>query len=209
MKIKNVNDPSFKKYGSVLEGYDPTDLLKMLDTQTPCPPDAVVYVPSVAQMEALPVSSQLSSNCYGGMPIQVGYCNGHNRKLNCLEYHRDSEVDIPSTDCILLLASKADIVDGMIDTARVEAFFAPKGTVVQLYETTLHYAPCSSKPGTNFRVVIVLPKGTNTDKPQIVEHSLEDSLLWARNKWLLAHKDSSEAAQGAHVGLTGENICLG
>ena len=30
--------------------------------------------------------------------------------------------------------------------------------------------------------------------------------LTARNKWLLAHPDSSEAKTGAHIGLTGKNI---
>ena len=33
-----------------------------------------------------------------------------------------------------------------------------------------------------------------------------DKSLWARNKWLLAHADSSEAKDGAYVGLKGENI---
>ena len=33
-----------------------------------------------------------------------------------------------------------------------------------------------------------------------------DAYLWACNKWLLAHPDSAEAAQGAPAALTGENI---
>jgi hypothetical protein len=35
---------------------------------------------------------------------------------------------------------------------------------------------------------------------------MEDVLLWARNKWLIAHAESDEARQGAFVGLVGENI---
>jgi len=54
--------------------------------------------------------------------------------------------------------------------------------------------------------MVALPAGTNTDKPNITAKSPEDKLLWACNKWLLAHPDSSEAAQGAHIGLKGENI---
>ena len=69
---------------------------------------------------------------------------------------------------------------------------------------TLRSLQC--KKGEGFRVVIVLPKGTNEDAPKITPQNAEDKLLWARNKWLLAHKDTSEAADGAHVGLTGENI---
>ena len=34
----------------------------------------------------------------------------------------------------------------------------------------------------------------------------DDAYLWACNKWLLAHPDSSEAKTGAHIGLTGKNI---
>ena len=51
-------------------------------------------------------------------------------------------------------------------------------------------------------------KDTNTEKPAIEPKNLEDKLLWARNKWLIAHPDSSEAKQGAFVGLTGINIDL-
>ena len=73
-------------------------------------------------------------------------------------------------------------------------------------QTTLHYAPCSAKLGEGFRVVIVLPKGTNEDKPALTVKNAEDNLLWAQNKWLLAHKDTAEAVDGAHVGITGDNI---
>ena len=34
----------------------------------------------------------------------------------------------------------------------------------------------------------------------------EDKLITATNKWLLAHAESSEAKDGAWVGITGENI---
>ena len=111
------------------------------------------------------------------------------------------------------MACKKDVKNGKLNTNSVEAFFVPKGTIVQVYETTLHYAPCNavtakgvSKEG--FRVVIVLPKDTNTEKPNIEPKNLEDKLLWARNKWLIAHPDSSEAKAGAFVGLTGINIDL-
>ena len=30
--------------------------------------------------------------------------------------------------------------------------------------------------------------------------------MTARNKWLLAHPESKEAGNGAHIGLKGENI---
>ncbi len=211
MKIKSVYSHAFTKYGKVLTGYDVTDLLKKLDETTKKPENAVIYEPGDAGLEALPVAKEFSENAYGGMPIQVGYCNGYNTKLNCLEWHRGSELNIPSNDMVLLLAPLQSVKNGKLDTGAVEAFYVPKGTVVEVYETTLHYAPCNavkngevSKEG--FRVIIVLPKDTNTEKPAIKEKNLEDKLLWARNKWLIAHPDSSEAKQGAFVGLTGINI---
>lgn len=91
-------------------------------------------------------------------------------------------------------------------TAKVKAFKAPAGTLVEVYATTLHYAPCHCNASKGFRVLVALPQGTNTDKPTISNKTTEDRLLWARNKWLLAHPDSSEAKQGAYIGLTGENI---
>ena len=57
-----------------------------------------------------------------------------------------------------------------------------------------------------FKVAIVLPKGTNYDMPNIKALNDEDKTLRACNKWLLAHKDASEASDGAYIGLTGENI---
>ena len=212
MTIKSVFDADFAKYGKVLNGYNVDALLAKLEEKTPKPADAVIYEPSDADLEAI-MGEAFSVNAYGGMPIQIGYCNGYNTKLNCLEWHRGSELNIPANDMVLLLATLSDVKDGKLDTSKVEAFYAPKGTVVQVYETTLHYAPCNavkdgvlSKEG--FRVIIVLPKDTNTAKPALKEIDFEDKLLWARNKWLIAHPETSEAKQGAFVGLVGENIDL-
>lgn len=211
MKIKSVFSHSFEKYGKVLKGYDVKSLLQKLGETTKKPDNAVVYEPGDAGLESLPVAKQLSVNAYGGMPVQVGYCNGNNTKLNCLEYHRGSEINIPANDMVLLLAPLQSVNKGRLNTNSVEAFYVPKGTVVQIYETTLHYAPCNavkdgevSKEG--FRVVIVLPKGTNLAKPELSAIDPEDKLLWAANKWLIAHPDSSEAKAGAFAGLSGVNI---
>ncbi len=140
------------------------------------------------------------------MPVQIGMCWGRNTRLNCLEYHRDSEVNIGSGEFILLLAKQDEITDGKLDTARVKAFRVPAGVAVEVYATTLHYAPCHVSEDDGFRVAVVLPKGTNEAKPSITSITDEDNWLWARNKWLLAHSESNEASQGARVGLAGENI---
>ena len=207
LTIKNVTDPEFGTYGRIVEGYDTKELLEKLVETTPAPADSVVYVPSDAVLEATPAMKEFTDNCYGGMPIQIGYCNGTNTLLNCLEYHRDSEIDIAASDCVLLLARQQDAAEGKIlDSSLVEAFFCPAGTAVELYATTLHYAPCSAKLGVSFRVVIILPKGTNYDAPKIENKNEDDRRLFASNKWLIAHADAPEAKNGAVIGISGENI---
>lgn len=205
MKILSVYDKEFAAYGHVITGYDLAELLETLDRISPLP-EGTEYVPSNAVLEALPVAKFFAVNEYGGMPIQLGWCNGHNTKLNCLEYHRDSEVNLGTKDFILLLAKIDDIEDGKLDTAKVKAFFCPAGVPVEVFGTTLHYAPCSAAKGEGFKVLVILPRGTNGPKPEMASLNDEDKMLWACNKWLLAHPESSEAAAGAVQALTGVNI---
>lgn len=205
MKIHSIHDPEFKPYGQVLEGYDTTCLVNAMNT-IPLPEAGVAYESSIPVLEATCLYGQLQNNAYGGMPVQLGMCWGRNTKLNCLEYHRDSEVNIGSSDFILLLAKQEELVDGRLDTACVRAFRVPAGAVVEVYATTLHYAPCHVDGAKGFRVAVVLPRGTNEARPVLTPLNAEDDRLWAKNKWLLAHPDSGEAGQGAWVGLIGENI---
>ncbi|MBR2339187.1 MAG: DUF4867 family protein [Clostridia bacterium] len=204
MVLYSVFDEAFKPYGHVVENFPVDEILKTL-ANTPLP-EKVGYVPSEPMLQTLPVTELVSKHLYGGMPVQMGWCNGHNTKLNCLEYHRDSEFNLGTEDFILLLAKQDEIENGVLDTEKVKAFVVPKGVLVEVYATSLHYAPCQASKDTGFRVLIALPMGTNGDKPDITPVTEEDRLLWASNKWLLAHSDTTEAAEGAYVGLTGDNI---
>ena len=205
MNILSVYDEAFRPYGRVVEGYPVEGILKAL-AETPCT-DAVVYEPRIEALHQAENAQAIGEALYGGMPFQFGFCNGVNTKLNCLEFHRDSEFNLGTEDFILLVAKQGDIVDGVLDTSKVVAFKAPAGVLVECYATTLHYAPCSARLGQGFRVLIALPDKTNTDYEGVRQGvNAMDKMLWARNKWLLAHPESSEAAQGAIVALTGENI---
>lgn len=203
MELESIFDADFAQYGRVLTDLDCTQLLEVLE-QTDKPEQVVIYVPSYAAFEALPIFETLKNSVYGGMPIQIGYCNGTNTKLNCVEYHRDSEINLVAQDTVFLLGLQTELKNNTLDTSYIRAFVAPAGSAVELFATTLHYAPCDGAKDAGFRVAVVLPRGTNTQKPEISGRT-EDRLLWARNKWLIAHVDSTEAAQGAFVGLVGEN----
>ena len=206
MKIYSVYDPEFKPYGQIVAGMEDTvrEILKALET-TPCT-DHVEYVPYDDCLQELPAMVEVSEHCFGGMPVQLGWCNGHNMKLNCLEYHRNYEFNLGTEDFILLLGRQEEIENGIFDTAKTKAFRVPAGVMVEVYATTLHYAPCHCDASKGFRVLVALPWGTNTDRPVMENKTMEDEILTSRNKWLLAHPESSEAKGGAKVGLTGENI---
>ena len=145
MKIQKVTDPAFRRYGKVLEGYNFGPLLKEMK-HTPVPED-VVYVPSAEELEALDVEKELKNRAFGGLPVQIGYCNGHNKKLNALEYHRNSEINVAVTDLVLLIGHQQDIGEDLTyDTSKVEAFLVPAGTGIEVYATTLHYCLLYTSP---------------------------------------------------------------
>ena len=206
MVIKSVFDKDFKKYGKVVTGIDCKELLDVLATK-PMPADAVVYVAGDADLEATETAKEFRECFYGGLPIQVGYCNGNNNKLNAVEYHRCSEINIALYDMILLIGDQRDIEDDFTyDTSLIEAFRVPAGVAVEMYGTTLHYAPCNAEPQ-GFRGIVILPKGTNADIKEFTFKTPEDKLLMAENKWLIAHKDGG-CGDKAFIGLKGENVTI-
>ena len=212
MEILSVNSKEFKEYGRVITNVDFSALVEAMK-KTPCPDD-VVYELSIAELEALDVAKVISDVTYGEMPIQIGYCNGHNCMLNALEYHRDSEINVAATDAVLMLGLMKDVEDDFTyDTSKVKAFLVPAGTAVEVFATTLHYAPCGVD-GKGFQVSIVLPKGTNY--PLKTAHAKvnadgtapsEDALITAVNKWLIGHKEGG-LAEGSFLGLKGKNLNL-
>lgn len=207
MELIKVTDKRFAKYGKVITNIDFSELVKAMES-TPVP-EGVVYEPSVEELEALPVFTVISDTYYGEMPIQIGYCNGHNVLLNAVEYHRSSEINVAATDAVLVLGCQQDITEDFnYDTANMEAFLVPKGTAVELYATTLHYAPCDVD-NKGFQVAVVLPRGTNY--PLMEKHAEcpkcggEDALITATNKWLIGHAEGG-LPEGSFIGLVGKNL---
>lgn len=206
MVIKSVKDKEFKKYGKILKNYDCTEIIEKMKN-SPLPSD-VIYEPSIKELEALKIAQELRKREFGELPIQIGYCNGNNYLLNAVEYHRTSEINIAVTDIILLLGWQQDIEDDYTyNTSKIEAFKVPAGTIIEVFATTLHYAPCNAQKD-GFKCVVVLPRDTNLHLEEKIEKLGEDALLFAKNKWLIGHKDTDLGEQGAFIGLTGENISI-
>lgn len=207
MKIYDVTDREFASYGQVLEGYDYSELFAALEQTIQIPEEGFGYVASIEALENLKIAQEFSLRGFGGMPIQLGSVYGKNRTLNCLEYHKSSEFNIAQQEVVLLLGKQGDLVDHRLNTETVKAFRIPAGCGVELFATTLHYAPCNAE-ACGYRVVCVLPSGTNAPRPEGLTNTGEDRLCMGTNKWLLAHADAPEIKGGAFEGLIGENITI-
>lgn len=208
ISIFHVEDSRFAPYGKIIIGYNFQELQTYMK-EMEIPQDHNIYIPSVSDMENTSVKERIQTAFYGEMPIQIGYCNGPNSTLNGLEYHKGSEINIAVTDMVLLLGRVQDIHDNSYLSPNVEAFFIPKGTAIELYSTTLHFAPCKVNEE-GFKTIVILPAGTNEPLNQeIKKRTEEDKLLFMKNKWLIAHPESKKlASKGAYAGINGDNISI-
>ncbi|MBE6607979.1 MAG: DUF4867 family protein [Ruminococcaceae bacterium] len=200
MKIYRVTDSEFKQFGRVID-IDTSEIVSVGE-KVALPKEGTAYVASFDDFEGLAIKQPIQDEHFGQLPVQMGFCFGHNNKLNALEWHKCSEVNIAVTDVILLLGDLRDVeADNRYDSAKVKAFKVCKGEAVEVYATTLHYCPiqCSED---GFRCVVVLPVGTNT----VLDKKPNDPLIIAKNKWLIAHEDNEALkAKGALATIYGEN----
>jgi hypothetical protein len=203
LSIKTADDLEFARFGAVVSGYDFTEIISYVKEKTPMPEAGNAYVADMEDTHEMDVFNQLKDGCFGGMPIQMGYCNGYNGVLNALEFHKGSEIVIPATDCVMQLASLPDIKDGTLRSEKICFFYVNKGQAVELYGPTLHFAPCAVD-SEGYKTAIVLPQGTNMPLPV---RSAHEPMLRATNKWLIAHPECQHlASSGAYVGIAGENF---
>ena len=92
MHIYSVLDPEFKSYGRVWDDVPSSLTAPLVEALSATPiPEGSKYVASAPELEQVEGADTLGLLMYGGRPFQLGWCNGHNTKLNCLEYHRASE----------------------------------------------------------------------------------------------------------------------
>ena len=209
LPLFDVRDPEFARYGRVLplSAEETEDLARRLD-QVPIPGEGNVYLPSEEGLEGAISLPSFRRRAFGLMPVQAGFCNGQGHCLNAMEYHRCSEVNFSTTGLVLLLALPETLHDGAMDSADVVGFYLPPMTAVEVLPMVLHFAPCKITEA-GFNCLVILEKDTNTPIDGVDTSAPgEEKLLWMRNKWLTCHPDSPQAANGAFVGISGENIVL-
>lgn len=141
LEIFDIDDAVFENYGRRITGIDVSELIRC-GKQIGFPETGSVYEASNELFEQLPVTVELQDECFGELPIQIGYCYGHNNLLNGLEWHTSSEINVAVTDMVLLLAERKQLSNGTIDSSLVKAFLLKEGDVVEVYATSMHFCPC-------------------------------------------------------------------
>lgn len=200
IKFCDVFSEEFKTFGRVITTLDTADILRAAHRIDP-PCEGSSYQPSVDTFETLNIAQTIQNECFGSLPTQIGYCWGHNNFLGACEWHKGSELNIAVTPLVLILGHLWDVKDGKIDSSDFTAVYLPAGTVIEVYETTLHFCPCEvDKNG--FGCVVGLPKGTNTN----LEILPVNKQLFRKNKWLLCHVENKALLEkGVVAGITGTN----
>lgn len=201
IKLYSVNSEEFKTFGRVITGLDTSEIIKASE-KISRPAEGSAYLPSEESFEKLKIAEEIEERFFGTLPAQIGYCHGHNSFLNAAEWHMSSEINIAVTPLVLILGHIWDIKNGNIDSSLFKAFYLPKGTVAEVYSTSLHFCPCEVESG-GFGCVVGLPEGTNTP----LECSCSNPLLFRKNKWLIAHNENKALIErGAVPGISGVNI---
>ena len=200
----SVYDGAFRPFGRVVP-FDAEDLIAACEKAAVMPDVGSEYMAAMPELEAAPFLETVRGVLRGEGACQVGCCWGYNRRLNCLEYHRASEHNVAVSDLVLLLAPQ-QAMDGLrLPQGQVRAFFVPKGTTVEVYATSMHYCPCQTSDA-GFRCVVILPRGTNLPLKRPRPETGDGRLLFAVDKWLIAHEDNADdIKKGAYPGLCGEN----
>ena len=213
--VYDVHCDHFASYGRVLKGWNFSGLIEYMERETSIPESGNIYVPSVKELEEGKEAAAVCSAIYGGMPIEIGYCNGRNTTINGFEYHKGSEINIAVTDFLLALGHRWDISGELTyDIDKAEIFYVEKGTVIEMFQTTLHLSPIRTCDE-GFKNIVILPQGTNTPlseedkesrKIAAVSGDNEANLLLMKNKWVISHPEREPLIkQGAHPGVLGPN----
>lgn len=199
----DIFSEEFSEYGRVIDDIDVSEIMAEAKA-IPYPESGSAYLPSVKSFEATDAAKKVKEAIFGALDTQMGYCYGHNDRLNATEWHFSSELNIALTPLVLILGKRSDIKEGRIDSTKMKAFYVPQGAVIEVYATTLHFCPCQVSDS-GFGCVVGLPLGTNTP----LDAPVEDKLLFRKNKWLLAHEDNEVLiGRGAAAGICGENYTV-
>ncbi|MGR3742392.1 DUF4867 family protein [Companilactobacillus sp. DQM5] len=201
-KIHTIDSSDFKKFGEIKTGYDISDISEYFSNSVKIK-EKNLYTTSNSEIENFDVVKQLSNDIYPGVETQAGECTGHSKDFSAVEYHQGSETNIFFTDVIMVLAKRSQMTNNNINIQESgEIYFVPKGTVIEFYSDTLHYAPIQVTDE-GIKILVMLIKGTNEELPNNFKSS--NRIITKINKFQVVHKSRKDKINnGAVIGVTGE-----
>lgn len=210
LHLKMITGSSFRKYGAIHDVGELSDYIAFLNRQEiGASMGDETYIPSSPELEEMITSMYFKTNLFGAVDCQIGWYTGKANKLNALEFHKCAEILYLISPAVLLLGAVGDLECNTYHSDRLDAFFVPALTCVELFSSTLHFSPLAVMES-GVRQIVVQQKNTNTPNLVKVDKKLEiDRLLLERNKWVIAHAEAKSLVDaGAYVGLVGENTVL-
>lgn len=205
-KILTLDDPSFKEYGVLYTNdFNLDDVYRVME-KVQIPETGMKYIPNIPELADTYTMLAVKRDIFGEIPIDAGVTLGHSDTFTAFEYHQCSEVNIMLDDVLMVLGKRETLEEEHFVDPNTEArmFYMPKGTIVELYNDTLHYAPIQiTKKG--YKVIVAVIHGTNAVLPQGVK-SLNPRVV-KRGKFQVVHPSRKDKiAQGYQVGLSGDVI---
>lgn len=203
MEIMTVENVAFAAYGRVLAGYPVAGALEAI-REVPME-DGLRYQPRAEVLHLAPDAEKCGDMFFGGLPYQLGYLVGTKTKLDELHFHRSCALYAGAEAFVLLAAAPGDLADGKLDVGRIRAFLVPAGVAVEVYGGVVHALRRAPKQA-GIRALVLLPYATKSNYRTTDQANFVDKMLWGRNTWVLAHRFSPEAVDGAVVALEGDNL---
>lgn len=205
--IRSVFDPAFLRYGVVMNPIPYETYFEYLEKHTVIPVTKNQYTAHDKELEAFLGNAISLLKLPLNQTYQYGYVNGHNTKLNALEYHKSSEINVVLTPLVLFLGHTSNIRQNTFHTTDLDVFFIPAKTVIEIFDTTLHFSPCKVEES-GFKCGVILPYGTNMQFETIENKQTEEDYRYFKtNKWLLTHPENTPLVDlGAHIGIIGPNL---
>ena len=204
-KIYDIHDSSFSDYG-VVYPFDNVSEIDDVISQYAKPKDGMKYVSPLKELESKRLINKIKYDIFGDMPIDVGLTFGHSEEFTAFEYHQCSEVNIMLDDVIMVLGKRQTLETyGTIDPNReAKMFYVPKGSIIELYNDTLHYAPLQVT-SEGYKVVVIVISGTNTSLSENVVTA--NPRLVKKGKFQVVHAcRKDKLAQGYKLAVVGDVI---
>lgn len=204
-EIKNISESNFEKYGKILDSKLFIESIQYLKTLN-VPEFGNKYIAHDKEFLGNLSNTKMYDDIFGYSQLQFGYVNGNNEYLNALEYHKSSEINVAATDFVLFIGDYKDIQNNQYDSSKLEVFYVPENTVIEMNPGVLHFSPCKVTDK-GFKCGVILPYGTNQEfVSSKYDLPSENHLLFKTNKWLLAHFENENLiAKNAYPGLLGVN----